>query len=298
MIPEHDQVIIRQDSDPNQASLWILILSAAAIPHTVRSENSLFYLIVDCKDQLKAEHELYSYHEENRDWPPKQKAPDTFTPLFAPFSVLVIGLLALFYLFTGPWNQHSDWFIHGAGDSTLILQQYELYRLITALTLHADAVHLTGNCIIGVILFHFLCKTCGNGFALFSMLLTATIGNLINVMIHGNNHHFVGFSTAVFAIVGIMTSIQMVNFKQQTRDYLRIVTPLMAGFGLLAIFGSSGERTDLGAHFFGLICGSLGGATFYRTIYRYRTSVKLQIGSFILSAALILGAWMVAFLSK
>jgi len=295
MVPDQDLVIIRQDSDPHQASLWILILSAASIPHTVRSEGSHFYLLVETAHQLRAEHELYIYEEENKNWPPKKAQPDTFTPFFAPFSVLVVGLLALFYLFTGPWQLQSDWFINGAGDSTLILQQFQIYRLVTALTLHADVVHLSGNCIIGVILLHFLCKTTGNGFALFLTLAGAAAGNLINVLIHGEGHNFVGFSTAVFTIIGIMTALQMINFKHQKGNYLRILTPLMAGLGLLAILGSSGERTDLGAHFFGLFSGAVIGATLHHLIYRYRSSVIFQTITFSLALFFILGSWWIAF---
>lgn len=294
-MPDNDQVIIRQDSDPHRASLWILILSAAAIPHTVRSENDHFFLSVSTIHQHKAEYELYSYEEENQNWPPKKPSADNFTPHFAPFSLLIIGLLALFYLFTGPWQMQSDWFIAGAGDSTLILQQLQLYRLITALTLHADIVHLAGNCFIGVILFHFLCKTTGNGFGLLLTLFGAAAGNYINVFLHGINHHFVGFSTAVFSMIGIMTSLQMKNFHNEQGNYLRILTPLMAGFGLLAILGSSGERTDLGAHFFGLLSGVVTGFLLYQPIYRHRSSVFLQLITFLLALFLLISSWLLAF---
>lgn len=295
MVSDHDQVIIREGSDPHQASLWILILSAASIPHTVKSEGAHFSLLVSHSDQLQAEYELYSYQEENRNWPPKRPQPDTFTPQFAPFSILLIGLLALFYLFTGPWHLQSAWFINGAGDSELILNKHQYYRIITALTLHADIVHLAGNCLIGLMLFHFLCRTCGNGFALFLTLIGAAAGNYINVLLHGNGHHFVGFSTAVFTIIGILTSLQMVNFKHRQSNYLQILTPLMAGLGLLAILGSSGERTDLGAHFFGLLSGIATGGLLHQAIYRFRTSMLLQTIAFLLATLLLVGSWQLAF---
>ena len=42
-----------------------------------------------------------------------------------------------------------------AGDSAAILNNFQLYRLVTALTLHADIVHLLGNCFLGGFLLHF-----------------------------------------------------------------------------------------------------------------------------------------------
>jgi hypothetical protein len=38
-----------------------------------------------------------------------------------------------------------------------------------------------------------------------------------------------------------------------------VLPPLAAGLGLLAMLGSSGEQTDLGAHLFGLLVGVVAG---------------------------------------
>ncbi len=282
---------LETSSDPNSASTWLLVLSAAGIPHTVEADGIIFKLSVPKSYLLKAEHELATYHHENQNWPPKKEKPDDFTPLFLPFPFLIIGILALFYNVTGPWSIQSTWFTLGAGNSTAIIHEGEWFRIVTALTLHADVVHLLGNCLIGGVLLHFLCKTLGNGIGLSSALLAAIVGNLINVLIHGDGHNFVGFSTMVFAIVGVQTAIRITNLQKTTKSLLQIFAPFMASLGLLAMLGSSGERTDIGAHFFGLVCGGFFGYVLSKPMLKARHSMPIQLSCFSLSAFLVIFSW-------
>lgn len=285
------KILLRQSNNPEEASTWILVLSAAGLQHTVEAELNSFLLYIPSNLQHKADYELISYVDENRNWPPPKPAPDTFTPQFLPFSILLMGILAIFYLITGPWDAHSNWFETGAGNSELILHQFHWFRLITPLTLHADIVHLTGNCIIGGILLHFLCKSTGNGLAFFFTLLSGFLGNLVNVMLHGSGHVFVGFSTAVFGIIGMQTALQAHSYFKNKQSPLRVFTPFMAGLALLALFGSSGERTDLGAHFFGLLCGGLVGLLCNKLILKFRGHLYIQFTGLLFSILLLLVAW-------
>ena len=57
-------------------------------------------------------------------------------------------------------------------------------------------------------------------------------------------------STAVFAAVGILCGCNLRRFTLRG-----VLLPLGAGVGLLAMLGSSGDRTDLGAHLWGLLVG-------------------------------------------
>ncbi len=291
---EEGYKIVEESDNAEVASTWILILSAARIPHKIEAQDHLFLLLTPEEFYLRADHELASYYSENEHWPPKQISADNFSPQFLPFSLLTISLLAIFYLVTGSWDHQSIWFSAGAGDADAILKGHEFYRLITALTLHADQVHLAGNCIIGGILFHFLCKSTGNGLALLTGLSSAILANLVNVILHGYNHHFVGFSTFVFAVIGIQTALKIRLATNNKQVGIQLVTPLMAGFGLLAVFGSSGERTDLGAHFFGLFCGLFVGLCLHSVIMRYRSSWSVQALSFIVSIIIILLSWWAA----
>ncbi|HID02914.1 MAG TPA: rhomboid family intramembrane serine protease, partial [Desulfobacterales bacterium] len=254
--PEYSEIVLTTNREQEVMSCS-LVLSAVGISHKVIQTHDNLLLQVTAEDQHAARFQIQAYRSENRNWPPKPAtSTNNFTPLLQPPTLLLLGCLALLYSVTGPWSAHSFWFSQGAGNAEAILQKGEYYRLITALTLHADTVHLLGNCFFGGFLFHFFCRLTGNGLGLFAMLLTATLANYINVVLHGSNHLFVGFSTAVFAIIGMFT---MISREYRTgKRYLHIL-PFMAGAALLAMIGSSGERTDLGSHLFGLLCGMASG---------------------------------------
>lgn len=290
----NDWALLRRCDSQEEVLTSILVLSAAEIAHNIEIEQSSFLLYVPQFQQHKADYELACYRDENLNWPPPQPAADTFQPQFLPFSIMLMGFLAVFYMVTVPWNKESIWFISGAGNSELILHQLQWFRLITPLTLHADFVHLTGNCVIGGILLHFLCKTTGNGMALLLTLLTGILANFVNVFLHGSGHIFVGFSTSVFSIIGLMTALQTHIYFKNKQSPLRIFTPFMAGLALLALFGSSGERTDLGAHLFGLLCGGLVGLFFNDLIIKLRTRISVQLFSLLFSALILITAWTIA----
>lgn len=124
--------------------------------------------------------------------------------------------------------------------------QGEWWRLITALTLHADQMHLVGNCLIGGVIVHLLCKAIGYGMGWLALLFAAMSGNFLNIILRDTLHSSVGFSTAVFAAVGILSGRQLNN--RASTIIRQLILPLGAGVGLLAMLGSAGERTDLGAH--------------------------------------------------
>jgi membrane associated rhomboid family serine protease len=254
---QSSESMILKVSEPELLNTYSLVLSASGITHRIQYISAdHIEIYVDTRQKERALYEIAAYDSENRNWPPSVKA-DTFVPTFRAMSSMVIGSLVFIYGLTGDWHLESIWFQKGAGDSAAILNNFEFYRLVTPLTLHADIVHLLGNCFLGGILLHYFLHLTGNGIGLFTMLVTATIANLINVVVHGPGHHFVGFSTAVFSIIGMLCTI---SFAMKTkRSTLHFFMPVMSGLAFLAFLGSSGERTDLGAHLFGLLCGLLSG---------------------------------------
>ncbi len=285
--------IILTTQEQELSETWSLVLSAVQIPHRIIYREGLYYLLVPSGLELRAQYQIDSYFSENRDWPPKKEYTDAATSGIQPPTLLLVASLALFYSVTGPWPRHSDWFIHGAGDSEAILEQGEWFRLVTALTLHADTVHLMGNCFLGGFLVHFFCRLQGTGLGLFSMLVAAITGNWINVSLRGPGHHFVGFSTAVFAVIGMLAMISYQGKKRESR--LHFLMPFMAGAALLAMVGSSGERTDLGAHLFGLISGLfIGRILCLKPLQQIRSSFSLQTAFFFLSGFILYLSWKLA----
>ncbi len=286
--------MIMQVSDPKLLNTYSLVLSASGITHRIQYiSTDQIQIYVPAHRQERALYELAAYDSENKDWPPPFPH-DTFAPTFRAMSSVVVGCLIFIYGLSGDWQLHSFWFSKGGGDAAAILNNFELYRLVTPLTLHADIVHLLGNCFLGGVLLHFFFHLTGNGIGLFALLITAAIANYINVVVHGPGHLFVGFSTAIFSVIGMLCTI---SFALRTKRYtLHFFMPLMSGLALLAFLGSSGERTDLGAHLFGLLCGLVSG-NFVRlplfTALRSSFIAQTFLGTFTL--LIFYSCWLLAF---
>ena len=294
---QNSPVTVVTTDSPEEIRTYSLVLSAAHIPHTIAPQaNTSWTLAVPENLAERAGYEIATYTEENRDWPKQVPKAVTTQPVFRPMSLLIVGCLALIFNQSGTWQPQSPWFVAGAGDSTAILEKGEYFRLITALTLHADGVHLLGNCLLGGFLLHYYFQILGNGIGLAALLITATLANLANVLSHGPDHHFVGFSTAVFAVIGILSSINFRRHSSLGRTHL--LMPLMAGSAMLAMVGSSGEHTDLGAHFFGLAFGLAGGYLLgLKPLLPLRASFWLQLTLGLIVIAITLLAWKRALIS-
>lgn len=239
-----------------QADQWSLVLRTANIPSAIEFERHSWVVKVSPIHERKALREIAAYMEENSDWPPYSPPKKKLLPVLTksqPPTIMMMGALIILFVVTGPWDGGSEWFINGAVSRKQIIEQGQWYRLITGLTLHADTVHLFGNIITGGILVHFLCRLLGHGLGWFLILLSGTLGNFINILLHGNSHNSVGFSTAIFGTIGILSGYQAIGKKSSAIK--EMLLPLAAGVALLAFLGTGGPRTDLGAHFFGLLAG-------------------------------------------
>jgi rhomboid protease GluP len=280
--------------DPEHLNTFSLVLSAANITHRIRiiSPDRMEIYVTPALLEI-AHKELSAYTEENANWPLQPKEHPHFTPVFRAMSPLLIGCLAGLFGLTGDWHLNSGWFVKGAGNAEAILNNFELFRLVTALTLHADIVHLLSNCALGVFLLHFFLQLTGNGIGLLAILLTSVIANYLNVLVHGPGHMFVGFSTSVFSVIGMLCTMSFA-FKT-TRIVLHFFMPLMAGLALLAFLGSEGERTDLGSHLFGLLCGLICG-NFVRLPFFPALRASFWLQTLLGTAVLLIfyGCWLMA----
>jgi membrane associated rhomboid family serine protease len=268
-----------------------LVLSAVGIDHQVDPVAGV--ILTQRTAGERAMFELQAFREENRNWPPP---PDAVRPVVRtdnPPTLLMFGFLILFYTITGPWFSGNPWFQAGAIDSKAILEQGQWWRLITALTLHADQTHLVGNCVIGGVMVHLLCKTTGYGMGWLTLILSGMAGNLLNISLRDVPHYSVGFSTAVFAAIGIFCGRQLNN---RASSFIRqLLLPLGTGAGLLAMLGSEGQRTDFGAHLFGLGCGLICGLLLQLTDFDLLGGRrKLQQFLFALALILIMISWLLA----
>ncbi len=268
-----------------------LVLSAVGIEHQVDLNEGI--ILTSEENSARAIAEIQACEEENRYWPPPPNYARQLPQTDNPPTLLMIGGLVIFYLVTGPWRAANPWFQTGAIDSVKILEQGEWWRLITALTLHADQMHLVGNCVIGGFMVHLLCKTTGYGTGWLTLILAGMTGNLLNIALRDGPHHSVGFSTAIFAAIGIFCGLQLNNRRASL--IRQLILPLGAGAGLLAMLGSEGKQTDLGAHLFGLGSGFAAGVLLQAGRLDLRAgNRRLQQILYVLSLGLITGCWLLA----
>ncbi|MDO9068116.1 MAG: rhomboid family intramembrane serine protease [Deltaproteobacteria bacterium] len=241
-----------------RARIWALVLDSRFIPCCIKPDGSDWQLLVPPEHLESARSELTLYEENNRFWPPPLPVARTLIKNTLP-TVSVLILLATFHNLTLlglsiPDHGIIDINEIGAAHALKILEG-QWWRLVTSLTLHADFIHLLSNLLIGGVFITLICRELGSGLAWSLLLASGILGNLMNALLQSPNHRSVGASTAVFGAVGLMAAISAVRYRQHLKK--RWFIPVAAGLAILAILGTEGEHTDLGAHLFGFVAGMI-----------------------------------------
>ena len=295
MTENESRVPVARIKKYQQAYIWSLVLQSVNIPHVLEKQQDCWLMTVAEPFKAAAVGHIASFERENRNWPPPKEEP---AGLFhfrdrQPPTLLLMGVLLIFYWVTGPWKDGSMWFASGAVNLEQIVGHGQWWRLVTGLTLHADPVHVLGNVIIGGIIIHFLCKILGSGLGWFLVLIAGISGNSFNILLRTGQHLSVGFSTAVFGAIGILTGLEL---KRQFK-LKGVLLPLGAGLSLLAMLGSGGERTDLGAHFWGLVAGCGIGvlAATFPVFLKWCNAWQRQLFFLAVFFLVVLGCWLLAF---
>ncbi len=305
--------------EKREADLIALVLSSQGIQVTWALEDGRYTLEVDEAYRHKIDGILSQYHAENRT-PYRSARNLAFNPLNGnpPFfaidpkaksaAVAVTLLLSLIHAATIYHGNHRA-VVEQYGASALYILQGELYRTVTALTLHSDIEHLAGNVVGLLLLIPPLCSLMGLGRGLFLVLLSSSLGNFLNALLYRKAHLSIGASTAVMAIVGILTAWQLRRWvtiregwensghegkknedSREAKDegtaeksplkridiHPSILFPLGAGVTLVGMF-SGGENTDVAAHVLGFLAGVV-----ITTLYLFASSRRRYISPFLL----------------
>lgn len=181
----------------------------------------------------------------------------------------------------------------GQVDAVAMLQDGAWWRALTALTLHADIVHLMSNLVAGVGFMCLVARYFGAAVAWLLVLLAGIAGNALNAWIHYPGPHLsIGASTGVFAALGVLTGVGLwtaLKYPDHRFALPKWLLPAMGGFTLLGLLGLGDGSVDVAAHISGFICGIILGL--FAAACNLMGRKHLQFGSMVLIWCLLFGAW-------
>lgn len=274
------------------AEEWALVLTALDIVWQLEERLGGWHLKVAAADAERAAAALGAYAAERSN--PPVGTPFTEHRGGTITSCAAAILLLLFFAVTWIWWPTLAWTTRGSATAARI-SAGEWWRVVTALTLHADLPHVLGNSVALALLATAVSRWFGAGVGLWLILVSGAGGNAVNALVRGGAHSAVGASTAVFGAVGILTALQLTRRWRAPPSGLmrmRAWAPLAAGLALLALLGSS-ETSDVAAHLFGFACGGVLG--FLASRLRAERLVGWpQAALAIAAAAAIWGCWWLA----
>ena len=287
---EGSRISLRVTGDRNLAEEWELALVAQGFSPSLSSTRDGFVLSVPERELERALVGLSAYEREN---PPKLGERDE--PVEPPNLVAgasIAGILLLFFSITAIGHSTAQWFERGSADSERILLG-EVWRTVTALSLHANLAHVLSNAIGITIFIAALSSTLGPGLGSALVLLAGAGGNLTNALIHGSAHVSIGASTSVFGAVGMLGGLGLARRGENKLPKRRAWVPVAAALALLAMLGTGGERVDVLAHLFGFLLGGVLGFVFAFVTPRPPSShIQWACGSAAL--VVLISCWLVA----
>ncbi|MDH3443024.1 MAG: rhomboid family intramembrane serine protease, partial [Deltaproteobacteria bacterium] len=249
---DDSETILRMVRDEGLARDWELVLLALGLSPKVHRVQEGIILTVPRGEVDSALAGLAAYEKENLSKAPRVDVPTGSINLLAGTN---LGLLLLgFFVLTVMESPALPWFERGSADAARILDG-EIWRTVTALTLHGDVVHVVSNAFAVALFFGGAAGQLGIGVAGALVLLAGAGGNLANAFLQGSPHDSVGASTAIFGALGILGSLAVINRRakgMQRRAWISIA----AALALLGMLGAGGGRVDVLAHFLGFLVGS------------------------------------------
>lgn len=276
-----------------EAEDWVLVLTAEGISSEVVRIDAGFSVHV-APDDLAATREILDAWRLERIERARRLAlpvPRGATTLEATAAYAFALSLLAFHLgleHAGRWLEFTD---IGKSQAALVLEG-QWWRLITALTLHADLPHVLGNTLFGGFFLAAVAGRLGIGVALLSFVTTGTLGNLANALYYGSAHSSVGASTGVFGLVGVLAGLAAWQRHQTALPGRGAWVALAAGLAIVAMLGSGGPRVDFSAHLFGLAAGASTGILLAAPFaIRPRLNPIAQIFAAAAAFAMLITAW-------
>jgi rhomboid protease GluP len=289
-----------------------LVLQAMGVRHIRAFDAEQHVLLVPSEAAAFAREQIDRYERENKGWPPTEETPIAISQ-GVHAAIVYAGLLVLMFLFDRQSSFGLAWYEAGRANAGLI-RHGEWWRVFTALTLHADALHLAGNLVFGALLGIILAQSIGVGLAWLGFVATGAIGNLANAYVQAPSHSSIGASTAVFGVLGIQVAYEWMRRRELGYRRWRRWAPLVMGLVWLGWFGTGGvehsmtktvteqvhdidnalRETDVMAHVFGFGSGIAIGAALGLSKERVGLSRRTQAILAIAAPLSLALAWILA----
>ena len=247
------ETAVRVTPSARRAEEWATVLAASGIRHRFALTATGWAVLVASDDGARASVALAAYDAENPH-EARVMAPAIgwdSTGLGIATAALLLGFFAL----TGPRAAGVAWFERGSASAASILLG-EVWRTITALTLHAHLAHVLGNAAACVVLIPPVSQALGPGTGLWVLLLAGAAGNALTAFVHGAPHNSVGASTLTFGAIGVLAAQAFVARWRGRSTRRRSWVVIVASLLLLSMLGTA-EGADVLGHVFGLLAGAV-----------------------------------------
>lgn len=251
------ETALRVTRDHKLADDWALVLETQGLSPNIRISHEGLILSVPDDEVERALAGLSAYEKENASREQGQESTPAKSPNFVPGLIVAVALLGSHFITVG-WPHIAPWFERGAADAERILAG-ELWRTVTALTLHADFGHLLSNAAAAAIFVTILSSMVGAGLSAVLLIVAGAGGNLANASLQGPSHLAIGSSTAIFGIVGVIGALGVIKRRRESHVKPRAWIPIAAAIALLAMLGTGTGRVDVLAHLFGFVFGAVAG---------------------------------------
>jgi len=229
-----------------------LVLLAVGIPAVMWADPGGYSLLVADDDRWRALAEIGRYLAENR--PRPQALPPRLHGgglAAAAGYALVLFLIAVA---STRMPLGRSWFDVGVLDGARF-RAGELWRAVTALTLHADLAHLAANTGFGALFGGLAARVYGAGVGWLLVLAAAVAANAVNGLTMPAGRASLGASTAVFAALGALAVVRWPAATRRARAGFAGAS-VVAALVLLALLGTGDAHTDVAAHALGFGFGA------------------------------------------
>ncbi len=256
-----------------QLNRWLLVLAAKNIPHTLCPGANAKVYIPPLYTNIAISEVTAVENETSHNYLLTKQLHSSYGTLLLLFSLLFywhavkVGWfplptwVALHFPPPETWNQNFGL------DAYKVSALHQWWRTVTALFLHANGQHLVSNIGIGLLFFIPLFRRIGPSLGILLPILAGTLGNLLTALNSPAYFLSIGFSTALFGGVGILTATSYFDAKENVgsaysaNPFKKLTLPfvyLAAGLSILALFGTGGQgenNIDIQGHFLGFFAG-------------------------------------------